>query len=177
VKTVKLFKHTTILEANFNRELFTCHRLHLNVAGKEIISNQIASLIKKLIRSERKTPISLKWKEETESIVNVISGNLSNQLINNETEDIQLDVASDETESFTTGKLDNRNEDVTKEQKNQCFEGEENIACKEGRLHDTQEDSESKENGHEAITVSSKRPRRPPVTRKDNFFLTSTNKI
>jgi hypothetical protein len=54
VKIVKLFKHTRILEANFNRELFTCHGLYLNGAGKEIISKQIASLINKLIRSERK---------------------------------------------------------------------------------------------------------------------------
>jgi hypothetical protein len=69
VKIVKLFKHTTILEANFNTELFTRHGLHPNGARKEVISKQIASLINKLIRSERKTPISL------------ISGNPSNQLV------------------------------------------------------------------------------------------------
>jgi hypothetical protein len=38
---------------------------------------------------------------------------MSNQLINNEIEDIKLNVANDERESFTTRKLDNRNEDVT----------------------------------------------------------------
>jgi hypothetical protein len=36
VKIVKLFKHTTILESNFNRELFTRHGLHLNRAGKKL---------------------------------------------------------------------------------------------------------------------------------------------
>ena len=39
--TVKLFKHVTILELNFNRRCFTQHGLHLNGCGKGLLAKQM----------------------------------------------------------------------------------------------------------------------------------------
>ena len=59
MKNVKPFKHTTIVEINSNRELFTLYGLHLNRLGKEMISKQIVSQTYTLLGKKSKNPNQL----------------------------------------------------------------------------------------------------------------------
>jgi lysophospholipase L1-like esterase len=47
-KVKKSFKHAKLIKATPNRELFTQQGLHLNIKGKEIMSNEV---IEKLLNS------------------------------------------------------------------------------------------------------------------------------
>ena len=49
-KTAKLFCHVAIVEIDSNRKCFTRHGMHLNNAGKEWLSELIATKICKLIK-------------------------------------------------------------------------------------------------------------------------------
>ena len=58
-KYMKLSTHVTIINIDQNREYFTKHELHLNSLGKEVICKQIATIIDKLLQSEKVLPICI----------------------------------------------------------------------------------------------------------------------
>jgi len=66
-KIATLFSHVTIINTDFNRNLFTNHGLHLNNAGKEGLAKLIATRINKFINESSKTKpaIALNWKKES----------------------------------------------------------------------------------------------------------------
>jgi hypothetical protein len=54
---------------NYNREYFTKHGMHLNRRGKRLVAKQLASEIWNLSAAEEMPPISLRWKTVQEQIV------------------------------------------------------------------------------------------------------------
>jgi hypothetical protein len=66
-KIATLFSHVTIINTDFNRNLFTNHGLHLNSAGKEGLAKLTATRINKIINesSNTKPAIALNWKKES----------------------------------------------------------------------------------------------------------------
>ena len=59
------FKHAKLIKATTNRELFTQHGLHLNIKGKEIISNEITGKLLTNVDSQKVNVIHLPWKIES----------------------------------------------------------------------------------------------------------------
>jgi hypothetical protein len=76
-RIASLFDHVTLINADFNRNLFTNHGLHLNKAGKEGLAKLIASNIDKIVNKSNKTklPILLKGKKEPSNERASISSN------------------------------------------------------------------------------------------------------
>jgi len=61
VKSVRAFKHASVLEMTSDRNHFTKHGLHLNSLGKEVLSKQIVSHVY-AIQDQKKDPqIILRW--------------------------------------------------------------------------------------------------------------------
>jgi len=65
-KVVKTAGNVKIIQATLNRNDFTCHRMHLNILGKEKMAKLIGDSIKTPMTREKETPFILKWKEEQE---------------------------------------------------------------------------------------------------------------
>jgi len=63
-KLVKVFPHTSLLETENNRNLFTNHGLHLNKLGKRLVTCQIASLLQSIFEHKTSVPIILGWHNE-----------------------------------------------------------------------------------------------------------------
>ena len=66
-KLVKIFPHTSFLETDKNRNLFTKHGLHLNKLGKQLVNHQLASLIQTNFEQKTYHPIILGWHETQNS--------------------------------------------------------------------------------------------------------------
>jgi hypothetical protein len=60
-KLAKIFSHVTVSEMINNRLLYTRQGSHLNVLGKEILSNQLVSHIFLLLERVSVKPIILEW--------------------------------------------------------------------------------------------------------------------
>ena len=56
---VNRFPYTSFLGTDNNRNLFTNHGLHLNTLGKELVNNQIASLLRSTFEQKNCYPIIL----------------------------------------------------------------------------------------------------------------------
>ena len=56
MKYVKTFKHTTFLEINSNRKIFTLHGVHLNGLGKEMSCKQIVSQVYTILGKRSTNP-------------------------------------------------------------------------------------------------------------------------
>jgi hypothetical protein len=63
-KLVKVFPHTSFLETENNRNVFTNHGLHLNKTGKRLVTYQIASLLHSIFEHKISVPIILGWHNE-----------------------------------------------------------------------------------------------------------------
>jgi hypothetical protein len=68
LKRKKRFDHIEIIDVNLNREHFTQHGLHMNVAGKQLIAQRLANSIRRSRTRQTTPPISLKWKEHPTEI-------------------------------------------------------------------------------------------------------------
>jgi len=55
-KLVKVFPHTSFLETEDNKNLFTNHGLHLNKFGKWLVTCQIASLLQSIFEHNTSVP-------------------------------------------------------------------------------------------------------------------------
>ena len=53
---VKVFPHTSFLETENNKNLFTNHALHLNKLGKWLVTCQIASLLQSIFEHKTSVP-------------------------------------------------------------------------------------------------------------------------
>jgi hypothetical protein len=60
-KIVKLYSNVQLLEANLDRNYFTRHGMHLNHKGKELYSQQLATMVEEVFRKEQSVPISIPW--------------------------------------------------------------------------------------------------------------------
>ena len=61
MKTVRAFKHVSILEMTNDRNHVTKHGLHLNSLGKEVLSKQIVSHIYAIHDHKKDPPIIQGW--------------------------------------------------------------------------------------------------------------------
>ena len=66
MKSVRTYKHASILEMSTDRKLFTNHGLHLNGLGKEVLSKKIVSLTYAIL-DQKKDPPSHNLKLELRS--------------------------------------------------------------------------------------------------------------
>jgi hypothetical protein len=66
-KIASRFRHVTVINTDFNRNLFTNHGLHLNNAGKEGLAKLIATHIDEIIyqSNKPKPAIALNWGKES----------------------------------------------------------------------------------------------------------------
>jgi hypothetical protein len=63
-KLTKFFSHITMSEMVLDRLFYTRQGLHLNVLGKEIVANQLLSLIYLLLEKVKVNPITLEWHDK-----------------------------------------------------------------------------------------------------------------
>jgi hypothetical protein len=63
-KIVKLHENVKFLEVKLQREHFTKHGQHLNNSGKELVSLELAKLVKQLVNKKKTAPIKMQWKED-----------------------------------------------------------------------------------------------------------------
>ena len=63
-KMVKVYQHTSVLEMNNDRKLFTNHSLHLNGQGREVLSELRVSLTYSILEQKIGPPIILNWKSD-----------------------------------------------------------------------------------------------------------------
>jgi hypothetical protein len=61
MKSVRAFKHASVLEMISDRNDFTTHGLHLNGLGKEVLSKQTVSHIYAIHDQKKDPPIILGW--------------------------------------------------------------------------------------------------------------------
>jgi len=69
-KRMKIFKKTTIIESDLNRDCFTKHGLHLNTTGKKQIIMKLVDVIEKLSVRDNRPVIKLQWKEKERNLEN-----------------------------------------------------------------------------------------------------------
>jgi hypothetical protein len=131
-KHIKVFENTEVIKVDLDRKGFTKHGQHMNAKGEELMAKRISAAIKHTLKVCKKTPISVKWKE-----------------------------------------------DPSKE--NQGL-GEARNGVGEGRNPiENQNDSVSVKNNNrrkevETAMMASRRCRKIPVTRRDDFLWTATSK-
>ena len=63
-KHTKVFENTEVIKVDLEKRGFTKHGQHINAKGKEFMAKRIAAAIKHILKVCKKTPISMKWKED-----------------------------------------------------------------------------------------------------------------
>jgi len=64
-KHMKAHVNVEIVKANLNRGAFTKHGQHMNAMGKGLMAKRIIEVIKQKLKMDKKTPIIMKWREDT----------------------------------------------------------------------------------------------------------------
>ena len=64
-KHTKVHDNTEVIKVNLDRGAFTKHGQHMNTMGKELMAKRITEAIKHKLEACKKTPIVMKWKEDT----------------------------------------------------------------------------------------------------------------
>ena len=62
---VRKHDNAEVLKINLDRKGFTKHGQHTNTIGKEWMAKRIVEAIKHTLQAYNKTPIIMKWKEDT----------------------------------------------------------------------------------------------------------------
>jgi hypothetical protein len=57
-------ENTEVIKVDLDRRVFTKCGQHMNAKGKELMEKRIAAAIKHTLKVCKKTPISMKWKED-----------------------------------------------------------------------------------------------------------------
>jgi len=65
-KQMKQFVHVRLNDSKLKREYFTKHRMHMKLAGKEIMAHRIAELIRETLSKKITCTIPLLWKPESD---------------------------------------------------------------------------------------------------------------
>ena len=63
-KHMKVFENTEVIKVDLDRRDFTKHGQHMNAKGKDLMAKRIAAAIKRTLNVSKKTPISMKWKQD-----------------------------------------------------------------------------------------------------------------
>jgi hypothetical protein len=61
---MKVFENTEIIKVDLDRRGFTRYGQHMNAKGKELMAKRIIAAIGHILKVCKKTPISMKWKED-----------------------------------------------------------------------------------------------------------------
>jgi len=64
-KHTKVHENAEVMKVNLDRKGFTKHGQHMNAMGKESMAKRRAEAIKHILKVCKKTPIIMKWKEDT----------------------------------------------------------------------------------------------------------------
>ena len=62
---MQVHEYTEVVKVNLDRRAFAKHGQHMNAMGKELMAKRITKAIKHTFKVHDKTPIFLKWKEDT----------------------------------------------------------------------------------------------------------------
>ena len=63
-KLMEALDNTVVVNVDLDRSFFTKHGQHMNAKGKEVMAIKIVTAIKNILKVHRKSPISMKWKED-----------------------------------------------------------------------------------------------------------------
>jgi len=130
---MKVFENTEVIKVDLDRRGFTKHGQHMNAKGKELLAERRAATIKHTLEVCKKTPVNMKWKEDT-SKENQGLGEAKNGV------------------GEGRDPIENQNDSVSVENNN------------------------SRREDDETAMIASRRCRKIPVTRRDDFLWTATNK-
>jgi len=72
---MKVLGNTEVIKVDSDRRGFTRHGHHTNAKGKELMAKRIAVAIRCTLKVCKKTPISIKWKEDPEQRKSRFRGN------------------------------------------------------------------------------------------------------
>jgi len=61
---MKVFENTEVIKVGLDRRGFTRHDQQMNAKGKELMAKRIVAAIRHILKVCKKTPISMKWKED-----------------------------------------------------------------------------------------------------------------
>ena len=64
-KHMKVHENAEVVKVNLQRRAFTKHGVYMNAMGKEIMAKRITETIKHTLKMNKKKPIIMKWKEDT----------------------------------------------------------------------------------------------------------------
>jgi hypothetical protein len=78
-KSVRTFKHASILEMTSDRNHFTKHGLHLNALGKEVLSKQMVSHVYAIQDQKKDPPIILGWNPDLSHTDTLYQGRVTNR--------------------------------------------------------------------------------------------------
>jgi len=101
---MKVFENTEVIKVDLDRRGFTRHGQHVNANGKELMAKRIAVAIICILKVCKKTPISMKWKEDP-SKENQGLGETKNE------DREERDPIENQNESVSTGNNNNRREE------------------------------------------------------------------
>jgi hypothetical protein len=110
---MKNHKHATIVSANFNRELFTSHGLHMDDQGKAMIAKQIVATSSAVFHKESVVHIPIYWIDNYDDIAN------NESLTNAESEGKQSDSIDHSNEAIRMSKT----QETPSYKKNDFFNG------------------------------------------------------
>jgi hypothetical protein len=146
-KYLKACENIQIIEVDSKRELFTRHGLHMNSKGKDQIAGKIAQTIKARLNKKKSGPIILKHRED-------------------------LDIYSESTERIVevTQKEINEPQLTIEEQGTVVIVEATQIEVKE-----PQSTPEVQASGTQDYKLPSKRTRKPPTTRHEDFLWLDRN--
>ena len=133
-KHMKAQGNVEVMKVNVDRRAFTNHGQHMNATGKETMAKKMAEAIMHILEVCKKTPIILKWKEDTSH------------------------------DNQDPGKTKNG----VREERDPTEHQNDNIQI---------QDNNSRQQEKEVEVTASRRSRKTPVTRSDDFLWTTTRKI
>jgi hypothetical protein len=61
---MKALDNTEVVKVDLDGKFFTKHGQHMNAKGKELMAIKMVTAIKNILKIHRKSPISMKWKED-----------------------------------------------------------------------------------------------------------------
>jgi hypothetical protein len=187
-KVIKEYQHVSLISITHNREFFTKHGLHLNNTGKELLSKVILRILAVKRNNKKVTTIELPCEIEPSrrSDRNRVMKDFSSQtdsslttlptpgqeITNTATDDHSVNPSVPARNETTSDQR--RNED-----KNQVNLGvrEKNDPTENHSDNIQVQDDSSRQQEKEAVMIATRRSRKTPVTRSEDFLWATTSKI
>jgi len=170
---MKRYNHTEVIDMGAEREHYTKHGLHMNRKGKEYMTRKIADNIKILFTKQKLPPIPLEWNENP--------GSSTLTAIEQDTEqDIIVPIEPSNIKWFDDKEIVSRKHQDQTKQDRPSFDGTTTEVAHNAKTDSEEEEEEEEDEEVEErvplITidkkqeVASKRVRKQPVTRGDDFL-------